>query len=1279
MNHDDIAVDASIEAVSDSICMMEKKNFFSAVSIRHADYNCLQIVDIGDLIVIEDDEKVPTKERFERKKPWRLAQVIGFYFSGPRKRVLVECLWPYDSVKGMISDKSIFKNDRPTLLLFRKPQIVVDDFPISNIQPVRVKLARLDQSKPRVVNEDHKLGIEEWSFQSRNFAIEEDGTVVCVDEGFTSGTPPSPVLEAWQQLPDHIVKNTAKLGKKFLKQYQRQAEERFQLMPDEESSVQGEVGKRKREEISEPKSRKRSGANPSTKGLSTSHDAQQRSTSKKRKVPHRVEEAKIAKKAAPLILTLGPVIYKSRQKKLEFFHKYKLSGGKGEFKIGDIVSVSYGNQVGQILSIFRSASTVSVELRWFYSSEEELPEGVVIPRNVSFCEEVIEVDEYVGKVHAANVSGKVRLSSTQKEGCLLCRYSFSGKNFSGVEELEAITHWNGKNHSTRGLDCPKAWPGKIPNLLAAYAIDQGEDASVISSLPKKWSREHLELETAVPNPPKLHTCGKRSYWSSLKCRLDSSRSIYGIQRSLTVQIGDVVCIAWSQDNSSECKPFTGPWRVAQILCIYHDDENPTLKLELRWFRRRSEFSTGLLEWIPKCSEVFETAVVESDVDASLILGGVQLFFSPELGKRDRCAPNLLQIPFTCTYFASDNPTRFQQIPTAGFDRSSLFHRLTARGLSKSLKLKEDQLLSQAVSFHLDRTDDSKEIPSLISTISSFASQYDDRLETAVDNVILFVSCPGSTSIQKFCEDSILSHFAVSDCFQWRIKVGDVVAIESPSELEKKPFSVSWIPAQVVAIYSDRSDQKATRRIQIRELRLSNNTSDFVDGLPQIFSTDVISPTSFCPSQILGPVHILPMSETDRLLCPQHLVWDAHFPGIPSPLFVYCGNMSSADGAIENVSLGNLIPDGFKLSQYYDEQSRTKLLDLMCNESFCLNNAKPQLPLVCLKKSMLEKAIPSVDDVSESDDPSNLCSRVRFQGPPILSDNGCDFFDRMIVTPPRHIRQQRSEAQKQWVVLPGELVILHYGGKSGGKPVYVRASDVGDRVFPGSWAVGEVVAMWTRLGDAELEIRWFYRPSELPKHQTSTRHKKAELQCEEIFESDLYDVIPASCIWAPTRLHSEQREVTPGLEYLGMPMVEFFCRQSWSVVRRCRMPLNRIDHRAERGRESSPTIRNNPSLKLLLGRTSTPESGALADQTSPKDWRKAFKDVIEKLSLTDASKETSNNLSAIIGRKKEKNDLHVFIRDAVEGCSISGKHPSLFLAGPPGTGKTAVSCQFIRAV
>lgn len=1283
--------------------MMDKKNFFSAVSVHHEGAGLVQIIDAGDLVVIEDSSSVPANDQFVRRRHWRVAQVVGFYFAGQQKKILVQLLWPHSHMKREISEDSnrfLANNERPDILLFRyaPPRVEIQEYLISQVQPVKVTLDTFPIGKRMEIEVDNE-GLVEWRFQIRNFVVNGDRTLKGCQHGFVSGSPPDSVLEGWKSFPDGIVKNTEKLGIKFRKQYKQIDQDRFQSVEEEGESIPDEPSqkvtrKRKSLEKSEPSKRracasKKTGAARPTRSIPPNK-------SNKRKLPAKQENTE-PKKRAPATVTLGPVVFKSRKDKLEFFDTFEL-GDKRElkFRVGDLVFVSSKKNPGQILSIYRDGlRNVRAEIRWFYTMAEEFPAGVVLPSDALEGNEVVEVDEHVGQVEATSLVGIMKLSSTRRKGCKLCRYGFSFADFTGSEGLYPVTHWSGESNSIRSLNCPKGWPGKISKLLKVYGGSTGDPylrEADQDRTTRKWSKKQLDLETATPIDPKLHTTTQTAYWSSFKLRLESTRSTVGITRSLIVSLGDVVCIA-DVGECNHCHPFLGPWRVAQVLSIYHgtDAPNASLRLEVRWFRRRVEFPKEVQNWMPSSNDsslasIFETCEVEANVPANRVLGGVNLFFPGENKNEDFDGTNL---SLQCHYFFLDNPVRFQPIPTAGLDYTSWSQRLLDRGVSMSHCMQENQPLAQAVQFHLNDTSARKEYPNLYSFVNSLLSDHGEPERSGGSQPTskgLFQSCSCTTLLSKFENDAkLIVSSSAHGVFQWTIRVGDVVAIESPSLIRRHPFSVGWRPAQVVAIYTDPLDSDKVKKMQVREFRFFNtkdrSQSATVAGLPKLLSSEEIWQEAVEPRDVLGPVHLVPGSTEDQAQCPWNRVWESQFPGIPIALFVYAGHVRSTDGTIQQEKFSELIPKGLALSDHYDEHSCAAMLRVLCDESNCVDGESPQLPMQCYRQSRNDddSTGSSIGRTVPEENESELCSVSWFPGAPIYSDTatGVEFFDQLSVIPPKRILLCEREREPQggvWTVALGDLVVVRFKGKSAGKPVYLKRSSAGSdtKLFPGSWAVAEIVTMWKQAEDYRLEIRWFFRTGEIPGATRPSPSGVGSLVCEEIYESDLYDEVCASCVWAPTCLYDKPKDVTSGLTRFGLPVLEFFCRQSWSATHKCLMPIDNIQRRVNRGREKSPMAKKNPPLGFAFASAFTPVVVGPSNGNGSAECMEAFQDVVDKLSLTDASKEAYKNISAIVGRSNEKKELALFIRDAVQGRSASGKRPSLFVAGPPGTGKTAVS-------
>lgn len=199
----------------------------------------------------------------------------------------------------------------------------------------------------------------------------------------------------------------------------------------------------------------------------------------------------------------------------------------------------------------------------------------------------------------------------------------------------------------------------------------------------------------------------------------------------------------------------------------------------------------------------------------------------------------------------------------------------------------------------------------------------------------------------------------------------------------------------------------------------------------------------------------------------------------------------------------------------------------------------------------------------------------------------------------------------------------------------------------------------------LEIRWFYRKRELPGAAKQCNNEKVEgsaFELEEIVESDHVEDLSAESLLAPANLFGTMNRSTPPGFFHGMPVLEFCCNRFRSVIRKALIPCGALSGRIARGRVHSRYIREDAVLRELLGVGSGNKT--VKPQASTLSFENACLNVIQKLSLTDASKESSE--STLIGREKEQRTIQGFLRLAIEGRTDDAGS-SLFVAGPPGVG------------
>lgn len=210
-------------------------------------------------------------------------------------------------------------------------------------------------------------------------------------------------------------------------------------------------------------------------------------------------------------------------------------------------------------------------------------------------------------------------------------------------------------------------------------------------------------------------------------------------------------------------------------------------------------------------------------------------------------------------------------------------------------------------------------------------------------------------------------------------------------------------------------------------------------------------------------------------------------------------------------------------------------------------------------------------------------------------------------------------------------------------------------------------------EVEVEIRWFYRKKEVPgfaKDGSESLTGSMEV-LEEILESDHVEDVPALSLLAPVSIHATASRSSSSQFENGMPILDFFCRRFFSIVRRSLLPCGALEGRIVRGRFHSRYIRDDAVLRELLGdsnntKNKKTQQTVMSTSAAKSDWKGAYSNVIQKLSLTDASKESSE--SVMIGREKEQGIIMSFLREAIRSGAEEASS-SMFVAGPPGVGKT----------
>jgi hypothetical protein len=559
--------------------------------------------------------------------------------------------------------------------------------------------------------------------------------------------------------------------------------------------------------------------------------------------------------------------------------------------------------------------------------------------------------------------------------------------------------------------------------------------------------------------------------------------------------------------------------------------------------------------------------------------------------------------------------------------------------------------------------------------------------------------------------------------RWTLRVGDVVAMEAaavttgPEETECFPYTVRWRAAQVLALYRNSdADQHLLLELQVRWFhRRPDPTTGSWNRL--LASNDLHT----CRiHEVLGPVTLFPDRDQamDGWLSVEE-AWKTVVPFLPMTPCRYGGHSDRTVTA----SWRSLVPAGIALSSHYTLEGRRLLYQaLQVDETpeeavgrrrdlpipqFLTENVDPNVT----RMENISTATSDQDKAPAKPTPQRKRGQgftvTRTTGPPFYTDHssGVEFFSELQVEPPLDnfatIVSDTDTPADVWTVQLGDPVIVHHASCAG-RASYHYSADAKIKVvstvhsyypFTVPWAVGEVVAILKRptkvsehnsgsvsgneADGLTIELRWFYRAKEISSKKIQDS-AESDGDTEEIFESDHYDEIVPANLLAPASLRSCQRPITIGNRFNEMPLVEFHCQRFWSVHRRSLKPIGGLEGRIERGRLHSKSFGKNESLNAaLLAASIAPVVSPSPTPSVTISFRDAFTRVIQKLSLTDASREAHQNASVLVGREMERQQIAAFLRAAIAGnAQANGSRGSLFIAGPPGTGKTAVSFRFV---
>jgi hypothetical protein len=471
-----------------------------------------------------------------------------------------------------------------------------------------------------------------------------------------------------------------------------------------------------------------------------------------------------------------------------------------------------------------------------------------------------------------------------------------------------------------------------------------------------------------------------------------------------------------------------------------------------------------------------------------------------------------------------------------------------------------------------------------------------------------------------------------------MEIGDFAAVKSTDVTNDKalyPFTVPWVPCQLLALYTDSTASGDSRVVRI-EIRLLQYSSGTTSCEPSNRITERNPPETMIVEarDLLGPL-ILQRPGVDSITDFKAL--QSHLP------FMECRSSKSL-----NIELGKVLT----MSKIYTTDDIVCLSQVV-NHKFGVSKI-PQITgqqVFQPNKSSHNPGEPWVNNKAFRVDSSKLRA----------------FYKELVLVPKYKTCEGGINYEyntKQMVVKMGDTVLIRFEGCK-------------RHPFDCNWAVAEVVAIFkqytsksdleqderldpseSQFGKFKVEIRWFYERRDISTVPVSQETSKSQ----EVFETDHTQIMDAGAsLLAPATLVESQKNVNGQIDG---PALTFFCQRFWSTQRKSLIPCNGLEGRKRRGLIHSKCLPDDYIESSSLGKVAS-------EMISFSTWKAAMAEVQRKLTLKDASKHAYCGGETLVGREKELSDLLTFFRAAIRGDpGVGGVKSSLICAGPPGVGKTA---------
>ncbi|KAL3919183.1 MAG: hypothetical protein SGILL_003883, partial [Bacillariaceae sp.] len=691
--------------------------------------------------------------------------------------------------------------------------------------------------------------------------------------------------------------------------------------------------------------------------------------------------------------------------------------------------------------------------------------------------------------------------------------------------------------SSTDTTLPTRGAGRKPRATPQEDDEEEDTVVTLGSSTLGSHSDSLPNWSIVPTSPKqvLHTSKGKKYYGGILMTIDSVGlrqyldddfgalgSNTDFDMTLNIGVGSVVAIYCEQAvvSNDSWSPFEVPWGLAQVTSIFHDtddvDDNDWI-IGFKWFYRYSELSKtrqrmvedtmsqmdGLVETLEtgQCSAFsILPARIALTSDKSIFMGSRRLEFG---------AGDVPTIRFLCQHI-SHSKNKFTNLSDWSFDFAKnaldpaepLSGPMT-RAIGKSpraVKQKFLDLLKPTGTGDLR----SSFTPTRVIPASS-SHLYEQWRRKFYDSIRLQA---GTHSLHKGFQ---------TKCTEWTLSVGNVIPLVSKSVEQDEnyyPFQVSWYPAQVVSIYAT---EDGLWMMQVRWfyrfrdiLEVHKEALRHLDCDHAVFETEVFE---HVPIAKALPGRVVLTSNERQEEWSVRANSKTGLPMIPRLCTHICMDEemdTSKDWTSYDVTLST-IPAALSRGLLMKPANRTKkewilMLFRHYSKGIGSRGKDPDFAdlLKLAGKGESKWVVPSYEFKADK-------TKVK-TGNLLVMSKGREFFKSLLVTTPIHHLAAPTKDAKRSKSLAfhcsiGDIVCL-FDESVKAVDVYAATTKSGSTWHPFNvpWTYGQITSIYkdsAREGlSTKVEIRRFFRTSQLPDEAVQFLSIDTDSKIEEVFETDV---------------------------------------------------------------------------------------------------------------------------------------------------------------------------------